>query len=1050
MAKAGSAYIEIKPDMSKFKTELQAGLAKIHETLKVTVTPDVAQFKRDLRAGLANVSPKINAAIAPKLAEFKRELRQGLAAISPKVNVQIEPGVAQFKRELRTELAASRLDFRIPVHPDMHGFYLEVRLALQRIRLALRIPVRADFDPLRRELTGNKAEEMGKTAGHKAGTGFGKSFNKAVSGGGGLFSSSNLIAAALVLTTSAAGDLAKLLNDTAGAALGLASALGSALAGGAAGAVGNLVALGQATLTVKVAFGGLGDAVKAQSKIMADQRAGIKPTQATLDSLKKSMVDMAPAAQRFVKAWGVVGSAFIGVRKSVQGKLFAGLDTELTKTSNLLLPVLQRGLGETATKLNATAKGFGVWARSASTTGLIATVMHNNSIAVGTLSSALVPLIDLVLRLLRAINPLTQAVAGYLATWIKASDASVKAGEKSGKLAGIVDKMKKTFDTLVRIVSNLAGGLKNTFGGAFPAGQTLLGMLDDLLFKWNLWSGSIEGQNAIKSFTQGAIPAMKSLGGLISDLFTLWQDLAKSGDSTSLVDDIRGLLAPLGDLIKQLSAGGTGGSLIESATAILKGLADANAGGMLATVAHDLATLVGVFADLVTSIPGGSKAIGGLVVVLAGMKALKIGSQVTGISALGKALGGLAKLGPIDKQIGKFKAALKGIEDLSGPGAKLGSGLRSLATGAKNVGVAMAKGALDVAKMVAQQAALGIRMLLTNARMLAQRAITLVVTAATNAWAAVQWLINIAMSANPLGLVIIAIVALVAAVILLWRNSETFRKIVTAAFEAVVAAGVWLWHALVDAFELIVAVATVVWQTIVDVVQGAWLTLVGWFRTAISVYIKFWTGVWDTVVQIVSGVWRGIVSIFTNAWRLITTAVANGIAGVITFLRNLPGDLVRAVGNIADRFTDIGVSIVTGIWDGIQSMSQWIVTHLTDWVKEHIPKPILKLFGISSPSKLMRDEVGKPIGQGIAAGMLSTTALVESAALTLSMSALAPVAPLGFATATGLGGSGLVDAQRVPQIRVFIGERELTDIVATQVDGRNEDMARALLAGRRF
>jgi phage-related protein len=340
--------------------------------------------------------------------------------------------------------------------------------------------------------------------------------------------------------------------------------------------------------------------------------------------------------------------------------------------------------------------------------------------------------------------------------------------------------------------------------------------------------------------------------------------------------------------------------------------------------------------------------------------------------------------------------------------------------------------------------------LLTNARMLAQRAITLVVTAATNAWAAVQWLINIAMSANPLGLVIIAIVALVAAVILLWRNSETFRKIVTAAFEAVVAAGVWLWHALVDAFELIVAVATVVWQTIVDVVQGAWLTLVGWFRTAISVYIKFWTGVWDTVVQIVSGVWRGIVSIFTNAWRLITTAVANGIAGVITFLRNLPGDLVRAVGNIADRFTDIGVSIVTGIWDGIQSMSQWIVTHLTDWVKEHIPKPILKLFGISSPSKLMRDEVGKPIGQGIAAGMLSTTALVESAALTLSMSALAPVAPLGFATATGLGGSGLVDAQRVPQIRVFIGERELTDIVATQVDGRNEDMARALLAGRRF
>jgi hypothetical protein len=59
------------------------------------------------------------------------------------------------------------------------------------------------------------------------------------------------------------------------------------------------------------------------------------------------------------------------------------------------------------------------------------------------------------------------------------------------------------------------------------------------------------------------------------------------------------------------------------------------------------------------------------------------------------------------------------------------------------------------------------------------------VQALTTAWTGVQWLLNAALTANPIGLVVIAIAALVAAIVLAWQNSETFRTIVLGAWEGV-------------------------------------------------------------------------------------------------------------------------------------------------------------------------------------------------------------------------------------------------------------------------
>lgn len=90
-----------------------------------------------------------------------------------------------------------------------------------------------------------------------------------------------------------------------------------------------------------------------------------------------------------------------------------------------------------------------------------------------------------------------------------------------------------------------------------------------------------------------------------------------------------------------------------------------------------------------------------------------------------------------------------------------------------------------IVKLVAAVAGLAGVIVSVNAAISAYNAISGLVKAATVAWTAAQWLLNVALSANPIGIIIIAIAALVAGIVIAYRNSETFRKIVDTVWAAI-------------------------------------------------------------------------------------------------------------------------------------------------------------------------------------------------------------------------------------------------------------------------
>ena len=116
---------------------------------------------------------------------------------------------------------------------------------------------------------------------------------------------------------------------------------------------------------------------------------------------------------------------------------------------------------------------------------------------------------------------------------------------------------------------------------------------------------------------------------------------------------------------------------------------------------------------------------------------------------------------------------------------------------------------------------------------------TKVWSAVTKIAAGVQWALNAAMTANPIGLVIAAIAALVVGLVIAYKKSETFRNIVQGALRAVAAAGKWMWNSVLKpafegmkkGFQAVAAAGKWMWN---NVLQPVFKFLVGAIATVMS------------------------------------------------------------------------------------------------------------------------------------------------------------------------------------------------------------------------
>lgn len=183
--------------------------------------------------------------------------------------------------------------------------------------------------------------------------------------------------------------------------------------------------------------------------------------------------------------------------------------------------------------------------------------------------------------------------------------------------------------------------------------------------------------------------------------------------------------------------------------------------------------------------------------------------------------------------------------------------------------------------------------------------------------------LSVALSANPIGVVIGLVVALIATLTLLWNHCEGFRNFVTNVMSAI----------------------------------GAIVT------TAINGIINTFRG----IINFIKGVWGGIKSLLVTPFTTAFNSLKGTFSNIKSSVKGLWTSIKSTFSNVTGSMGNIGKNIGKGLWNGLKGIKSWVIDKVKGMGKS-ILKGLKKVLGIHSPSTEFA-LVGKFSGEGFVEGL---------------------------------------------------------------------------------
>lgn len=166
---------------------------------------------------------------------------------------------------------------------------------------------------------------------------------------------------------------------------------------------------------------------------------------------------------------------------------------------------------------------------------------------------------------------------------------------------------------------------------------------------------------------------------------------------------------------------------------------------------------------------------------------------------------------------------------------------------------------------------------------------TRIVQAVTKAWTAVQWLLNVALNANPISLVVIAVGLLIAAVVIIIKKFH-------------------LW-------DDIIRILGQTWNWLQGIVTGAWAAVTKAVIRGISAVVGLVKAAPGKIMAGLRGLGGLLAGLFKTVWTQAGNAVERGVGTVVSFIAGLPGRIL----NLGAKFASAGRTIIGKFVDGLKN-----------------------------------------------------------------------------------------------------------------------------------
>lgn len=124
------------------------------------------------------------------------------------------------------------------------------------------------------------------------------------------------------------------------------------------------------------------------------------------------------------------------------------------------------------------------------------------------------------------------------------------------------------------------------------------------------------------------------------------------------------------------------------------------------------------------------------------------------------------------------------------------------------------------------------------------------------------------------------------------------------------------------------------------------------------------------IVTIVNTLIQNLPQILTMGVKILTSlieGIGKNFGNLATKAKEIGQTVIDKVKEFPGKMLESGKDLVKGLWEGITGSLKWLKDKIKGWVG-NVMDFIKKLFGISSPSKLFRDEIGENLALGIGEG----------------------------------------------------------------------------------
>lgn len=176
-----------------------------------------------------------------------------------------------------------------------------------------------------------------------------------------------------------------------------------------------------------------------------------------------------------------------------------------------------------------------------------------------------------------------------------------------------------------------------------------------------------------------------------------------------------------------------------------------------------------------------------------------------------------------------------------------------------------------------------------------------------------QWLMNAAMTATPIGIIIAGITALVVGFMHLWKTSESFRNFWIGLWENIKTVFSTVWESIINFFTV----------TIPEVFNNVLTTIGTWKDNIISFFSELPGKIWEIVQNVITflqelpynlGLIIGeiignVINFYATIWNFIITKVPEIISTIVNFIAELPGKIWDWLVNAFTKISEWGTNV---------------------------------------------------------------------------------------------------------------------------------------------